>query len=179
MSPTDWMLLAIVVISAVLGLMRGFVGVLVSLVAWVLAGWAALRFGGEVSVALAGDLPPSTIDVLMGHALSFFAVLFVVGLVGWIVRWALKSAGLSGVDRALGLVFGIVRGGVVACAVVLLLGLTSLPREPEWRASRVVPVLVPGAQMLRAWLPEWVAAEVDFGEQAPAAEVAPPVVADA
>jgi membrane protein required for colicin V production len=179
MSPTDWMLLAIVVVSAVLGLMRGFVGVVVSLVAWLLAGWAALRFGAEVAVALAGDLPPSTTDVLAGHALSFFAVLFIVGCVGWVVRWAMKSAGLSGVDRALGLVFGIVRGGVVACALVLLLGLTSLPAEPAWQASRLVPVLVPGAQLLRGWLPGWVAAEVDFGVHDAADEVAPPVTADA
>lgn len=180
MSPTDWMLLAIVVVSAVLGLMRGFVGVVVSLVAWVLAGWAALRFGGDVTAALAGDMPPSTTDVLAGHALCFVAVLLVVGLVGWIVRWAMKSAGLSGVDRVLGLAFGLVRGGMVACALVLLFGLTSMPREPAWQASWVVPMFVPGAQVLRGWLPGWVAAEVDFGMyDAGDTRVTPPVSADA
>jgi membrane protein required for colicin V production len=163
MSPTDWMLLAIVAISAVFGLMRGFVGVVVSLVAWVLAGWAALRFGGEVAAALAGDLPPSTTDVLAGHALCFVGVLLVAGVVGWLVRRAIESAGLSGVDRALGLALGVVRGAVVACALVLLFGLTPVPREPAWQASWIVPMLVPGAQVLRGWLPDRVAAEVDFG----------------
>lgn len=180
MSPIDWMLLAIVVVSAVLGLVRGFVGVVVSLAAWVLAGWAALRFGGDVTAALAGGMPPSTTDVLAGHALCFIVVLLVVGLVGWVVRWAMKSAGLSGVDRALGLAFGLVRGGVVACALVLLFGLTSIPREPDWQASWVVPVFVPGAQALRDWLPGWVAAEVDFGLfDGGNASAAPPVSADA
>lgn len=163
MSATDWMLLAIVVVSAVFGLMRGFVGVVVSLVAWVLSAWAALRFGGEVAARLAGGAAPSTTDVLAGHALCFVGVLLVVSLAGWIVRWAMNSVGLSGVDRALGFALGVVRGGFVACALLLLFGLTTMPREPDWQASWVVPMLVPGAQVLRGWLPGWVAAEVDFG----------------
>lgn len=179
MSATDWMLLAIIGVSAVFGLMRGFVGVVVSLVAWVLSGWAALRFGGDVAAALAGDMPPSATDVLAGHALCFVAVLLVVGLVGWIVRWAMKSVGLSGVDRTLGLALGVVRGAFVACVLILLFGLTSMPREPDWQASWVVPMLVPGARALRGWLPEWVAAEVHFGmHDEPAVDAgAPPPVA--
>lgn len=163
MSAPDWMLLGIVLVSALFGLMRGFVGVVVSLVAWVLSGWAALRFGGETATWLAAPEAPTATQVLAGHGLAFIAVLMVVSLFGWVVRWAMKSAGLTGVDRMLGLALGIVRGGFVACALVLLFGLTSMPREPEWQASRIVPVLVPGARVLRSWLPEWVASQVDFG----------------
>jgi membrane protein required for colicin V production len=163
MAATDWVLVGIVAVSAVFGLMRGFVGVVVSLVAWLLSGWAALNFGGEVAAWLAGHADPATTQVLGGYALCFLGVLLVVGLVGWLVRWAMKSAGLGGVDRVLGFVLGLVRGGFVACALVLLFGLTAMPHEPEWRTSPVVPVLVPGASVLRAWLPEWVAAQVDFG----------------
>lgn len=163
MAATDWVLIGIVAVSAVFGLMRGFVGVVVSLVAWVLSGWAALNYGGDVAAWIAGGAAPGTAQVLGGYALCFLGVLVVVGLVGWLVRWAMKSAGLGGVDRVLGFALGLVRGGVVACALVLLFGLTSMPREPEWQASPVVPVLVPGARVLRAWLPEWVALQVDFG----------------
>lgn len=163
MSAPDWMLLGIVALSAVFGLMRGFVGVVVSLVAWLLSGWAALRFGGDVAAWLASPVMPTATQVLAGHALAFMAVLIVVSLAGWLVRWMMKSAGLSGIDRMLGLALGIVRGGFVACALVLLFGLTSMPREPEWQASQIVPVLVPGAQVLRSWLPAWVASQVHFG----------------
>ena len=62
----------------------------------------------------------------------------------------------------LGLGIGVARGAFVACALVLLLGLTTMPREPEWQQSRVVPVFVPGAQWMRGWLPDWVAEQVDF-----------------
>ena len=169
MTTIDWVLLGIVAASSVFGLMRGFVGAVVSLIAWALAGWAAFRHGGTVAGVLAGGGELSTGQLLAGYAACFLGVLIVVSLVGWIVRLAMKSAGLSGVDRTLGLALGVVRGGFVACALVLLLGLTSLPREPDWQASTLVPLFVPGAQALRGWLPEWVATQVDLGAGPPLA----------
>lgn len=162
MSTVDWVLLAIVAISALFGLMRGFVGVLASLAAWVLAGWAAFRFGAEVALMIASDGGPGPGQLLAGYALSFLVVLLAVGLVGWLVRKLVQTVGLSGLDRLLGLLLGVARGAFVACALVLLLGLTELPRKVQWQASPVVPVFVPGAQWMRAWLPAWVAEQVDF-----------------
>ncbi len=162
MTALDWVLLAIVAMSALFGLMRGFIGVLASLAAWLLAGWAAFHFGAQAAVILATGNAPSTTQLFGGYALSFIGVLVVVGVVGWMVRRLVHSVGLSGLDRLFGLGLGVVRGGFVGCALVLLLGLTSMPREPEWQASRVLPVFVPGAQRLQDWLPEWVAEQVDF-----------------
>src|SRR3970282_1071997 len=102
MRATDWGLLAIVAVSALFGLMRGFVGVAASLVAWVMAGWAAFRFGGGVALMLARDGDPSAGQLFAGYALSFLVVLLVVGLVGWLLRKAGDSVGLSGLDRARG-----------------------------------------------------------------------------
>ncbi|MGQ4659985.1 CvpA family protein [Lysobacter sp. F6437] len=177
MSAVDWVLLAIVGVSALLGLMRGFVGVLASLAAWVLAGWAAFRFGAQVALMLASDGEPGPGQLLAGYGLSFLVVLLAVGLVGWVVRKLVHSVGLSGLDRLLGLVLGFARGALVACLVVLLMGLTELPRTPEWRASAVVPVFVPGAQWMQGWLPEWVSARVDLrGESTTPALVSPGMV---
>jgi len=121
MGAVDWVLLAVVAVSALLGLMRGFVGVLASLVAWVLAGWAAFRFGAQLALMLAGDGEPGAGELLAGYALGFIGVMVVVGLVGWLVRKAVQSAGLSGLDRTLGLALGLARGAFVACALVLVL----------------------------------------------------------
>ena len=163
----DWVLLAIVAVSALFGLMRGFIGVAVSLAAWMLAGWAAFRFGADVAHFFAPQGEPGMSHVLGGYALSFLVVLVVVGLVGWLMRLLIKSAGLSGLDRSFGLALGLVRGGFVACALVLLMGLTTLPREASWHASPVIPVLVPGARWMASWLPAWVQARVDFGAAGP------------
>lgn len=158
----DWVLIGLVAGSALFGLMRGLIGVLASLAAWVLAGWAAFQFGAQVALLLASDGEPSAGHLFAGYALAFIVVMVVVGLVGWMLRKLVHSVGLSGVDRMLGFVLGIARGGVVACALLLLLGLTELPREPSWQESRVIPLMVPGAERMRLWLPDWVAAQVDL-----------------
>lgn len=162
MSAIDWVLLAIVGVSALFGLMRGLVGVLASLAAWVLAAWAAFHFGAQVALMLATDGEPGAGQLFAGYALAFVGVLLVVGLVGWALRKLIHSVGLSGPDRFLGMLLGIARGAFIACALVLLLGLTELPREDSWQASTLIPVFVPGAQSMQAWLPEWVASQVDL-----------------
>lgn len=168
MNAADGVLLAVIGASALFGLVRGFIGVLASIAAWVLAGWGAFRFGAEVALMLSATGQPSLGQIFAGYALSFIAVLLVVGLVGWGVRKLAHSVGLSGMDRLLGLVLGLARGALIASGLVLLAGLTSIPREAEWRTSQVVPVLLPGAHWLSGWLPEWVAAQIDFSDGASA-----------
>lgn len=164
MTATDLVLLAVIVVSMLFGLMRGFIGVLASLLAWLLAGWASFHFGARIALLLAGGHgTPGTGQLFAGYGVSFLCVLLVVGIVGWIVRKLVHAVGLSGMDRALGLALGVVRGGFVACLLVLLMGFTAMPREPGWRDSQVVPVLLPGAQLLRGLLPPWAARQVDFG----------------
>lgn len=160
MTATDWVLLAVVAVSALFGLMRGFIGVLASLAAWVLAGWAAFHFGAGVAVVIAGGSQPGPSQLFGGYVLSFLVVLIVVGLVGWGVRTVIRSIGLSGIDRFLGFVLGLVRGGFIACVLVLLLGFTQLPQAPDWQRSWTVPIFRPGAQWLRGWLPDWAAVQV-------------------
>lgn len=164
MTATDLVLLAVIGLSMLFGLMRGFIGVVASLLAWLLAGWASFHFGARIALLLAGGHgTPSAGQLFAGYALSFLCVVLVVGVVGWLVRKLVYAVGLSGVDRAMGLALGVVRGGFVACLLVLLMGFTAMPREPAWRDSRVVPVLLPGAQLLRGLLPPWAARRVDFG----------------
>ena len=167
MGATDLLLLAIIGVSTLLGLLRGFVGVLASIAAWLLATWAAIRFGARLALVFAGGADPGPTQLLAGYGLSFLGVLVFVGLIGWLLRKLVRSVGLSGADRALGAALGLARGGFVACTLVLLMGFTAIPREAGWRQSHVVPVLLPGAQWLRGWLPEWAAARVDFGASAP------------
>ena len=172
MTATDWVLLGVVGVSAAFGLMRGFIGVLASLAAWVLAGWAAFRFGSQLAVMLAGGAEPGPSELLGGYAISFLVVLLVVGLVGWGVRKLVHGVGLSGVDRFLGLALGLARGAFIACALVLLMGFTALPQDADWRRSTAVRVFLPGALLMRTWLPDWAAAQANF-EAAPAAAPLP------
>lgn len=120
MSALDLTLLAIVGVSALFGVMRGFISALASMVAWLLSGWVAFHYGGEAAQWLSSDGPPSASELLGGYALSFIGVMVVVGLTGWAIRHLVKSVGLSGLDRALGFALGLARGAFVACIVLLL-----------------------------------------------------------
>lgn len=166
----DLVLLGLIAVSTVFGLMRGLVGTLASIAAWLLAGWFAFHFGSTVAGALSNDGAPTTTELFTGYALSFIGVMIFVGLVGWLVKKIIGAIGLSGVDRLLGGALGVVRGALVACAVVLVLGFTSIPRDEAWQRSQVVAALLPGAQLLRAALPQWVGAEVDFGKDGAAGD---------
>lgn len=163
MNMIDLVLLAVLAASAVFGAMRGLVGAVASIVAWLGAGWFAFHHGAELAFWLSDDGQPGATELLGGYAIAFIAVMVLVGLVGWAARKLLASAGLGGVDRFLGLVLGLARGALVACMLVLLMAFSGLPQERAWSQSLAVPVLLPGAQWLAGWLPDWAAGELDFG----------------
>lgn len=155
MTDVDLVLLVIIGISALLGLWRGLIRVLVSLAAWLLGGIAAFLFGADVAQFFAGAADPRPVHLLAGYGASFLGVFLVVVAMGWVVRRLVQSIGLSGVDRVLGLAFGVVRGGLIACLLVVVMGFTSFPQRPGWRDSQLLPLLLPGAQWASAWLPDW------------------------
>nr|MBP7367763.1 CvpA family protein [Pseudoxanthomonas sp.] len=170
MNPIDLAVLVAIAGSALLGLLRGLVGTVASLVAWLAAGWIAFRHGAALAFWFSDDGAPGATELLGGYAAAFVAVLVLVNLVGWAVRKLVHSVGLSGLDRLLGLALGAARGALVACMGLLLMAFSSLPQEPAWAGSRAVVVLLPGAQWMARWLPDWAAQELDFGNGRPSGD---------
>ena len=166
----DIVLLIVIGGSALLGLIRGFVGTLVSTAAWLLAGWAAFEFGGQAAFWLSENGKPTITELFGGYALSFVVVMVVVVLIGAMARSMVQSAGLSGVDRMLGTALGLLRGAFLASLLVLLMGFTPLPREPAWRQSWVLPMLMPAAGWMRSRLPDWSVPQIDFRNGAAAGD---------
>ena len=170
MNPIDLAVLVAIAGSALLGLLRGLVGTVASLVAWLAAGWIAFRHGAALAFWFSDDGLPGATELLGGYAVAFVGVLVLVNLVGWAVRKLVHSVGLSGLDRLLGLALGAARGALVACMGLLLMAFSSLPQEPVWAGSRAVVVLLPGAQWMARWLPDWAAQELDFGNGRPSGD---------
>jgi membrane protein required for colicin V production len=156
----DIALLAVLALSSLVGLWRGFVVEVMSLAVWIAAFWLAFVFGDETSALFAGVVDVPAARLFLGYASLFFGALLVGGLVTWLMGRIVKSTGLSGTDRLLGLGFGLMRGVVLASLFVLLLGFTPLPQARDWTDSRVLPGFMVGAEWLRAWLPAEVAGHV-------------------
>ena len=162
MTALDWVLLLIIGVSGVLGLLRGMIGVVVSLVAWLLAGLAAYLFGGEVGRSLVTDGQLGWGEYLGGYALSFAVVWIAVALIGFVIRRLVHGVGLSGVDRLFGFGLGVVRGLFFACVLLLMLGLTSIPGKRAWHESTGVAMLLPAAQWMRDAMPPSMAQRIDL-----------------
>jgi membrane protein required for colicin V production len=157
----DWIALAILAGSLIIGLLRGFVREAFSLAAWVVAFLAARIF----SPTLAGLIPGIEQEGLRQAAaivLIFVGVLVLAHLLAAMLAGLLKLAGLGGLDRGLGLLFGVVRGLVVLVVLTLAAGLTALPRSDAWRGSLVHGPLEIAALKFIPWLPEDLAALIRF-----------------
>ncbi|MFA1721533.1 CvpA family protein [Xanthomonas campestris] len=151
----DMVLGVIILVSALLGLLRGFVAIVVGTLSWLLAGSATFLFGGPAARWLADGKHPSATESFGGYAMVFVGVLISVAVIGMVIRAGVDAIKLGGTDRMLGFGLGVVRGAFLACVLVLLMGFTPLPREPAWRQSVLLPVLSPGAGWMRAQLPAW------------------------
>lgn len=158
----DLVLLGIVALSTLVGLWRGFIVEVLGLLVWVVAFWLAFQFGKPVSELFEGSIDTPSARLFAAYALLFLGALVVGGLATWLVGRLVNSTGLSGTDRLLGLVFGLLRGGAVACLLVLLLGFTPMPQDEWWQQSRLMPGFERGALYLRGLLPESVAQHVHF-----------------
>jgi len=149
----DFVLLAVIGISTLLGLMRGFVAIVISTLSWLLAGWAALMFGNDAAHWWSAPAAPGTAHLIAGYVSIFLAVVIAVWALGLVVRTAVRSTSLNGADRALGAGLGVARGALLGCGLLLLGSFTPLPREATWRDSHLRPVLDPGVRWMQARMP--------------------------
>lgn len=149
----DYAIIAILVVSAAISLLRGFLREAISLLGWVLAFWLALTFAGDVSTLFAKYVSQPS----MRHALAFFAIvvatLVITAIVMYLVRIIVDKTEITGTDRVLGIVFGIARGIVIVAILVLFAGLTALPKDPWWRESAFLPHFQALAVEIRSFLP--------------------------
>ena len=162
MNGADLAIIAVLALSVVIGVIRGLVVEVMSLVSWVAAAFAAMYFGPLVGEWFAGSVTLPSARVALGYSIVFVLALLAGGIVIYILRKIVKGTGLSGTDRMLGLVFGMARGLVIVVALVLLGGLTPFPRDAWWKESRALPAFEEMATYASAWLPDALRRHIDF-----------------
>jgi membrane protein required for colicin V production len=146
----DIVIIALVMLSAVISLVRGFVKEAFSLAIWVLAFWLSWSFFRDLEVPLREWIGSPTARLGIAFGLLMIATLTVGGLVNYLIVQLVERTGMSGTDRLIGMVFGAARGVLLVAVLVLLAGLTPLPREGWWMDS----VLVGYFEELAFWLRE-------------------------
>jgi membrane protein required for colicin V production len=131
----DWTLLAVLAVSMVIGLMRGFVFEVMSLAGWLVAWFAAQWLAPQAAVYVPIGTPGSTLNFAAAFVACFLAAIVVWGLLSKLVRLLIQATPLSIPDRLLGAGFGLVRGAVLLLAVATTVALTPAAKSPPWQAS--------------------------------------------
>lgn len=141
-TPVDWAIIAIVAISALISLKRGFVKEALSLLTWIIAGVVAWMFGGSLAQYLVNYIETPSARVIAGCTILFVATLLVGAMVNFLIGELIRVTGLSGTDRFLGMVFGAARGGLLVVVAVGLLSLGPVQQDQWWQQSRLLPQFV-------------------------------------
>lgn len=162
MTVLDYVLLAIVVLSALVGLWRGLVSEVVALLAWVVALGAAWLYASEVALMLESHIAEPAWRQVAGFALIFVGVLLLAAVLRFLLRELLRAAGLGPADRMFGTFFGVARGLAIAFVLVLVGGMLGMAKETWWVDSLFAPPLETAVIASKPWLPEVVAERIRF-----------------
>lgn len=158
----DYFIIAVIALSALISLFRGFIKEAFSLFIWIAAFWLSLTFFRDVSDYLVQWISLPSARLGIAFALIMISVLIIGGLVNFLLSQLVEQTGLSGTDRVLGVFFGIARGAVIVAIIILLAGLTPLPEDPWWRESMLIEYFKELSLWLRDLLPEDIASHFNY-----------------
>ena len=163
MTAFDYVVMAIVAASVLLGVWRGVVGEVIALVAWVLAFFAAKWWGSEVAqVVFGGVIADPALRTVAAWVTVFVVVLVLMALLRLAVNGLLKALGLSLTDRLLGVIFGLARGLLIVLVLVAVGGMMSVAKEKWWSGAYFSAPLETAVLASKPWLPPEVAKRIRF-----------------
>ena len=149
----DAVLGSILLLSVVVGFVRGLVFEMMSLLGWVVAYFGALWLAPQWASWLPIGQPGSSANVAAALVISFVAVLIVWGLISRLVRWLVHATPLSLIDRSLGAFFGLLRGALIVLCVVTVVSFTPLAKADRWHSSQGVLWASEALALIKPWLP--------------------------
>ncbi|CAN5329407.1 CvpA family protein [soil metagenome] len=132
----DVALLAILVVSVLVGLVRGLVFEVLALLGWVAAYFSAYWAGPYLASYIPLGTPGSALNQGVAFGAAFIIALIVWGLFARLLRSLVRASPLSGIDRVLGGGFGALRGFLLLFVIVTVVTLTPAKSSDAWRRSQ-------------------------------------------
>lgn len=154
MSSTDWILIALLTASMLVGAWRGLVYEVMSVIGWIAAFLLAQWFAPEVADKLPMKSSGETLRYAAAFVVVFIASVFAAGLLSSLMKKLISAVGLRPVDRILGAVFGVFRGLILLLALSVVVHMTALQESDWWVESKGGPMLITMLKGLRPMLPE-------------------------
>ena len=161
LSAVDWILLAVLGLSMLIGLWRGIVQEALSLAGWVAAFYVSQMYAPMAAAWLPMEGSSQMLRYAAGFVVVFVAVLIATVLVSWVVKKLVSAVGLGPLDRLLGSLFGLMRGVVILLAVTVFVGMTPMRETEAWKQAQGAQWLQQFLHVLKPVLP------ADFGKYLP------------
>ncbi len=162
MTAFDYSVMAVVLLSALLGWWRGLVYEILSLLGWIAAVVVSRLFASSLAPYMPAALGEESARIAAAFVALFVATLIVGGIVAWLLSKLVKWVGFGWLDGLLGALFGMLRGVLVVLVLVVLAGMTRLPQEQFWRNAWSSKPLESMALAIHSWLPDSVAKRVHY-----------------
>lgn len=143
-----------IVITALVGLARGFVWMGLFLITWVAAAVLAFLYHDELMVALPFKLSSNVFQMIVAALIIFLGVLFIGTLINYLFTKAIRAIGLGSVDRLLGAILGLALSGFIIAMATMFISLTKYTEEPMWQTSILVPKFANAADWIQANAPQ-------------------------
>ena len=154
MAAIDWILVAVLAASMLLGAWRGLVYEVLSVMGWIAAFVLAQWFAPDVAEKLPMQNSGETLRYAAAFVLVFIVSVFVAGLISALMKKIISVVGLRPVDRILGATFGLFRGLILLLAFSVVVHTTALQESDWWLESQGGPMLMKLLKGLRPMLPE-------------------------
>jgi membrane protein required for colicin V production len=149
MIAVDYIIIAILIISAVMGLVRGLLREAIAVITWFLAIVLAWVFAPSIEPLLGGVLVGSPLRIWAARAIIFVGVLLLGGAISVVLGHYVRVSMFAGMDKFLGFVFGIIRGVVIVGAFTIAVQAMRMDEDPRWKNSRLMPYAIGVADALR------------------------------
>ena len=154
MNWADYVILAVLAVSILIGLMRGFTREVLGVIGWVLAFWVAFTFTHQAAEWLTPHIATPSVRRAAAFGGLFLIVMLLTSVLNYFIGKLVRNGMLASADRTLGAGFGLLRGLVVIAAIIWAAGSTVARADPWWQQSALIPRLEWTADLLKSVVPK-------------------------
>jgi membrane protein required for colicin V production len=152
----DLIITVVIGLSALTGLFRGVIKEVIALGVWILAIWTGYTYSSKLTPWLHHYIQDPTICTAVAFIIILLGVLLAGGIVNTVLSFMLKSTGLSGMDKMLGMVFGFARGVFIVSLVLAVIKMTSLPYQQYTQSSKICAQFTPIVKWISGYFPAFI-----------------------